>query len=178
MDETSKKIKKSVLWLKFTNPDAEKNIVNEAIKQSIDPNRIIFAKNKKLEDHLSRYQIADLFLDTYPYGAHTTCVDSIWAGLPVITIKGNTFVSRVSSSLLKSIGLEELITSSYKEYEDLAIFLAENPKNLISIRNKLRNNIKSKTLFNNKLYTKNLENAFKIAYKNYLDGIAKDNIGL
>ena len=173
-----KKIKKSVLWLKFTNPDAEKNIVNEAIKQSIDPNRIIFAKNKKLEDHLSRYQIADLFLDTYPYGAHTTCVDSIWAGLPVITIKGNTFVSRVSSSLLKSIGLEELITSSYKEYEDLAIFLAENPKNLISIRNKLRNNIKSKTLFNNKLYTKNLENAFKIAYKNYLDGIAKDNIEL
>ena len=107
---------------------------------NIDPNRIIFAPGLPLEQHLSRHMLADLFLDTFPYGAHTTCGDSIWSGLPVLTLKGNTFASRVSSSLLKAINLEELITNSPDEYKSVAINLAKNPEKLNLIKKRLNIN--------------------------------------
>ena len=160
-----KEVKESLLWLKVNNNEAIKNLKLEAEKRNIDPNRIIFADSLSLEQHLSRHMLADLFLDTFPYGAHTTCVDSLWAGLPVLTLKGNTFASRVTSSLLKAIDLEELITNTVDEYKSLAINLAKNPQKLETIKKKLKINKDISPLFDNKKYTKNLETAYKLIYK-------------
>ena len=160
-----KEIKESLLWLKVSNNQAIKNLKQEAEKRNIDPNRIIFADSLSLEQHLSRHTLADLFLDTFPYGAHTTCVDSLWAGLPILTLKGDTFASRITSSLLKAIDLEELITNSVDEYKSLAISLAKNPQKLERIKNKLKINKDISPLFDNKKYTKNLEKAYKLIYK-------------
>ena len=115
-------------------------------------------------------------LNTFPYGAHTTCSDALWVGLPLITKKGESFASRVSSSLLKSIGMDELITTSNDEYEQLAIELANNKEKIKLIQKKLVKNIKNKPLFNTNLYTLNLEKAFKKVYENCLKNIPKSNI--
>ena len=160
-----KDVKDSSLWLKVNNNQAIKNLKQEAENRNIDPNRIIFAESLSLEQHLSRHMLADLFLDTFPYGAHTTCVDSLWSGLPVLTLKGNTFASRVTSSLLKAINLEELITNSVDEYKSLAINLAKNPQKLNTIKKKLKINKDKSPLFDNEKYTKNLETAYKLVYK-------------
>ena len=170
------KIENSVLWLKVTNTEAKKNIIHEAKKRSVNTNKIIFAQNTSLEMHLSRYKLADLFLDTFPYGAHTTCVDSLWSGLPVITKQGKSLVSRVSSSLLKNIGLDELITQSNSEYENLAFNLASNPKKIKSIKEKLKNNLNKMPLFNTNIYTQNFETALKIIYENNNKKLKNKNI--
>jgi len=170
------KIENSVLWLKVTNTEAKKNIIHEAKKRSVNTNKIIFAQNTSLEIHLSRYKLADLFLDTFPYGAHTTCVDSLWSGLPVITKQGKSMVSRVSSSLLKNIGLDELITQTNSEYENLAFNLASNPKKIKSIKEKLNNNLNKMPLFNTNIYTQNFETALKVIYENNKKKLKNKNI--
>ncbi len=162
-----KEIKESSLWLLANNNQTVKNLKKEAEKRNIDSNRIIFAHGLPLQQHLSRHKLADLFLDTFPYGAHTTCGDSLWSGLPVLTLKGNTFASRVSSSLLKAINLEELITNSVDEYKTVAISLAKNPQKLNTIRKKLKINKNKSLLFDTKNYTKNLEAAYKLIFKRY-----------
>ena len=135
-----KNVKNSVLWLPQGNLVLIKNLKNEASKRHIDPNRLIFAKRmSSIADHLSRHRMADLFIDTFPYGAHSTCADALWAGVPVITLAGESFASKVSASLLNAIGLSELITNTEKEYEDLAVELATNPARLKEIRKKLEN---------------------------------------
>ena len=91
-----------------------------------------------LDKHLARHKVADLFLDTFPYTAHTTCSDALWAGLPVLTCTGESFASRVSASLLNAIGLSELVTHTHKEYEDMAIEFANNPIRLKEIKNEIR----------------------------------------
>ena len=171
-----KKVPNSVLWLLDENNTSTKNIFNEAKIRGIKPDRIIFAKSMPMEEHLARQKLADLFLDTFPYGAHTTCSDALWVGLPLITKKGESFASRVSSSLLKSIGMDELITTSNDEYEQLAIELANNKEKIKLIQKKLVKNIKNKPLFNTNLYTLNLEKAFKKVYENCLKNIPKSNI--
>mgnify|MGYP003320632446 CR=1 FL=1 len=113
--------------------------LKEAKQRKVDPNRIIFAKRMPVPEHLARHKLADLFIDTFPYGAHTTCSDALWAGLPVVTCIGQSFASRVSSSLLNALGLSELITYTEKEYEDLSIELATNPARLKEIKSKLEN---------------------------------------
>ena len=165
-----------MLWLLDENNTSTKNIFNEAKIRGIKPDRIIFAKSMPMEEHLARQKLADLFLDTFPYGAHTTCSDALWVGLPLITKKGESFASRVSSSLLKSIGMDELITTSNDEYEQLAIELANNKEKIKLIQKKLVENIKNKPLFNTNLYTLNLEEAFKKVYENCLKNIPKSNI--
>ena len=113
-----KTVDKSILWLLEDDSIAVKNLRKEAKKRKIDPKRIIFAKRMTLADHFARHKCADLFIDTFPYGAHTTCSDSLWAGLPIVTLMGKSFASRVGSSLLNAINLEELITTTEKEYEN------------------------------------------------------------
>jgi len=129
-----------------------------------------------LADHLARHRCADLFIDTFPYTAHTTCSDALWAGLPVITRVGNSFPSRVSASLLTAIDLPELITHTEKEFEDLAVEFANNKSKLDEIKIKLEKNKISKSLFNTKLYTKNIESSFKIIYDRYLNNLPAENI--
>jgi protein O-GlcNAc transferase len=159
------RIEKSSLWLLVNNNQTIKNLKKEALKRNINPNRLIFAQGLPLQQHLSRHVMADLFLDTFPYGAHTTCGDSLWSGLPVLTLKGNTFASRVSSSLLNAINLNELIANSVDEYKSIAIDLAKNPQKLYAIKRKLIINKNKSPLFDTKNYTKNLEAAYKLIYK-------------
>ena len=125
---------------------------------------------------MARHRIADLFIDTFPYTAHTTCSDSLWAGLPVLTRVGESFVSRVSASLLTAIDLPELITHTEKEYEDLAIELANNRNKLEEIKSKLEKNKLTKSLFNTKLFAKNIESAYTTMYERYLKDSPIENI--
>ena len=153
------------------------NLKKEASKRKIDPNRIIFASYmKNIADHLKRYEVTDLFLDTLPYNAHTTASDAIWAGVPLITCIGNSFASRVSASILASVCLEDLITYSLKEYEDKAIEIGKDSKLIYDLKNKITNNRKNLALFNSKNYTKNLELAFEKMTQNFQNGFKFSDI--
>ncbi len=170
------KIENSVLWLSKANHVSEANLKKEAINRNIDSSRIIFAERVPMKDHLARYQLADLFLDTFNYNAHTTASEALWGGLPVITKIGNGFPARVASSLLHAIDLPELITKNKKEYEDLVLELANNAKKLSLIKEKLAVNRLSQPLFNVEQYTKFLEHGYIKAYQNCMKGDIIKNI--
>ena len=156
-----KAVEVSVLWLFEGDPTFRSNFQNEMIKLGIDPTRAVFAKRvDAMSDHLARHSQADLFIDTWPYNAHTTASDALWSGLPVLTLMGQSFASRVAASLLNAIGLPELITNSLAEYEALAIELATNPKKLDALKTTLAKNRLSAPLFDTPLFTKNLEAAY------------------
>ena len=129
-----------------------------------------------LADHLARHKSADLFIDTIPYNGHTRASDALWTGLPELALVGQSFASRVSASLLNAVGLQELITYSEKEYEDLSIELATNPTRLKEIKSKLEKNKLIKPLFNTKLFTKNIESAYTKIYEKYLKNLPVENI--
>jgi predicted O-linked N-acetylglucosamine transferase (SPINDLY family) len=155
-----KSVPLSVLWFNGLSSEAAKNLKNFATERQIDPLRLVFsAPIVDISDHLARHQLAGLFLDTYPYNAHTTASDALWSGLPVITRMGNSFASRVAASLLTAIDLPQLITHSIKDYESLAISLAHNPKRLSELKSELKNNIKTKRLFDMKRYMREYEAA-------------------
>src|SRR5262249_39339191 len=137
----------SVLWLLRGNATAEQNLRKEAAARGVDPERLVFAPRIKLEDHLARHRLADLFLDTLPCNAHTTASDAFWAGLPVVTCRGKAFAGRVAASLLHAIGLPELVTSNMADYEALALTLACDPARLRDIKAKLARNRDTAPLF-------------------------------
>jgi predicted O-linked N-acetylglucosamine transferase (SPINDLY family) len=170
-------VKTSVLWISENNKFFKVNITTEFEKRGIDSSRIIFAQRVELmADHLARYALADIFLDTHPYNAHTTAVDSLKSGVPVLTLMGESFASRVAASLLNAIGLPELITNTQEEYEALAIELAMNPQKLADIKLKLADNRLSSPLFDTPLFTKNLEAAYIKMYERYQDDLEPDHI--
>ena len=171
-----KKVKNSVIWLLIDNETAQNNLKKILVSNDIDPNRMIFAGRLPHSEHIIRLGLADLFLDTFPCNAHTTASDALRSSLPIITIKGNSFASRVASSLLSSVGLEELITKSGKEYEELAVKIAENKNFYKEIKDKLKKNIIDMPLFNSKLFTKKLETAYTEVYKNYNENIKPETI--
>ena len=172
-----KKVEGSVLWLTGDNFTGAKNLQKEANQRGVDSNRLIFAKAMPLlADHLARHKSADLFIDTFPYCAHTTCSDALWSCLPIVTRMGQSFESRVAGSILSAIDLSELISHTEKEYEDLALKLATNSEKLSEIRNKLKINRNTKPLFNTSLYTKNIESAYKTIYEKYLNKLPIENI--
>ncbi|MDD3030374.1 MAG: tetratricopeptide repeat protein [Alphaproteobacteria bacterium] len=150
----------SVLWLMAMQPEIEKSLREEAEKHGVAPSRLVFARAIPLQHHLARHNYADLFLDTLPYGAHTTASDALWAGLPVLTCLGDTFAGRVGASLLHAVGLPELIASSLEDYEAMALDLAQHPDKLACLKNKLAHQNKSAPLFDTKQYTRDLEAAY------------------
>ena len=168
----------SILWLLKDNEFSENNLKKLADSFGIDPERLIFAKKLEIDQHLSRLKFADIFLDTYPYGAHTTCSNALRMCLPVITIAGDSFASRVSASLLNSTNLNELITETLKDYEKLAINLSNDEKLLTELKEKIKLQISKSNLFKPKTFTRNLERAFKKIYENYLEGHSPRNIEL
>lgn len=172
------KVDGSVLWLRNTNKWSSENLCNEAKKRGIKPSRLLFADPIKLEDHLARHQLANLFLDTFNFCAHSTAIDALWAGLPVITKIGHSFSARVSSSLLTAIDMPELITNSEDEYEQLALELAKNPDRLADIKQRLQRNRLSTPLFNTHQFTKDLERGYQKAHENYLSGSQPTNINV
>jgi len=171
-----KKSNNSILWLLEENSLNKKNILKEAKNLGVLEDRIIFADRIKNEEHLARHKLADLFLDTLPYNAHTTASDALWSGLPILTCLGKNFQGRVAASLLNSVGLSNLITKSLDEYERLAIQFAIKEKNIIDIKNKLYNNLKSSSLFNTEIFTYNIEKAYKEIYERYKSNLKPDNI--
>ena len=136
--EILKEIPNSVLWLMKLNDIAENNLINEAIKLGVDKKRIIFAKRlSSIDEHLARYKLANIFLDTFPYNGHTTVSDALLSGLNVITISGNTFSSRVASSLLNEYRTNKTIATSIEDYKKIALMaIANNCKILINEQRK------------------------------------------
>jgi predicted O-linked N-acetylglucosamine transferase (SPINDLY family) len=113
-----------------------------------------------LNDHWARHQLADIFLDTLPYGAHTTAKDALWAGLPVLTCRGATFVGRIAASMLHAVGLNELVANTLDEYETTALRLAQNPEELRALRAKLAANRSTYPLFNTERLCRHFEAAY------------------
>ena len=173
-----KSVEGSILWLFQDNPWAVENLKKEAEKQGIAPDRLVFAERLPLPEHLARHRQADLFLDTSPYNAHTTASDALWAGLPVLTLMGGSFASRVAASLLNAIDLPELIASTQEEYEALAIELAMNPNKLEDIKLKLHSNRMITPLFDTPLFTKNLEAAYIKMMEQYQADLQPDHIAI
>jgi predicted O-linked N-acetylglucosamine transferase (SPINDLY family) len=169
-------VRGSVLWLFEDNPTAAVNLRKEAQKRGLDPQRVIFAKRMQLPDHLARHRAADLFLDTLPYNAHTTASDALWAGLPILTCMGESFASRVAASLLRAIGLPDLIAADQADYESLAIQLAMNPVKLRSIRDRLTENRLTTALFDTPLFTRHIEEAYREMYERYQNDLLPDHI--
>ena len=168
----------SVLFLLDENETATNNLKKQAKLRGVSENRLIFAKPLPLPEYLARYRIADLFLDTLPYNAGTTASDALRMGLPVLTLMGESFASRMAASLLNAVGLVELITTNQKAYESLAIELASHPKRLEAVRNKLRDKLKTSALFNPMLFTQHLEYAYLAMYQRYQDDLAPDHIAV
>jgi predicted O-linked N-acetylglucosamine transferase (SPINDLY family) len=172
-------VNNSILWISENNPLFKTNISAEFEKRGIKSSRIIFAQREELmADHLARYSLADLFLDTYPYNAHTTTVDALKAGVPVLTLIGQSFPGRVAASLLNAIGLPELVTTTEQEYEELAIQLASNPQKLLDIKNKLAEKRLSAPLFDTPLFTKNLEAAYIKMYERYQADLEPEHLAI
>jgi protein O-GlcNAc transferase len=154
------RVKGSVLWLFRDNNAAETNLRKEAAARGIDPARLVFAGRVSLEQHLARHRLADLFLDTLPYNAHTTASDALWAGLPLITCRGEAFAGRVAASMLAAIGLPELVAPNLEEYESLAFRLANDPALLGSFRERLNRNRLIYPLFDTDRYRRHIEAAY------------------
>jgi predicted O-linked N-acetylglucosamine transferase (SPINDLY family) len=172
-----RRIENSVLWLSPTNPAAAANLRKEASRCGVDERRLIFADRiESLPEHLARLRAGDLFLDTFPYNAHATALDALWAGLPVLTYAGEAFASRVAASLLRAIGLPELIAGSLSEYEEMAADLAADPARLGTIRRTLAQNRLGAPLFDTARYARDLEAAYEVVYDRYHTGSAPAHV--
>ena len=154
------RVEGSVLWLLEDNAWAAANLRREAEARGIAANRIVFAPRVSVPEHLARQACADLFLDTFMVNAHTTASEALWAGLPVLTRLGDSFVARVAGSLLHAIGLPELVTESAEAYEELAYDLATDPVRLAGIKAKLATNRDAAALFDTARATRNIEDQF------------------
>jgi predicted O-linked N-acetylglucosamine transferase (SPINDLY family) len=147
--------------------------------QGIAAERLVFARfEKKAEDHLARQRLADLFLDTLPYNAHSTAADALWAGLPLLTCRGNAFQARVAASLLEILGLPELVTTSLAEYEARAIALARDPRALAAIREKLARNRDTGPLFDTRRFTRDLESVYTQMWKRQQSGLPPEGFAV
>jgi predicted O-linked N-acetylglucosamine transferase (SPINDLY family) len=170
-----KQVSDSTLLL-YGGYDAVKiNLRMQAAQHGVDPERLIFGERLQPPEYLARYRAADLFLDTWPYNGGTTASDALWAGLPVLTLAGEAFASRVAASLLNAIGLPELIASTQQQYEELAIELASNPQRLAQITSRLRENRLTSPLFDTPRFTRNLEAAYTAIHDRYQAGLAPDH---
>ena len=150
----------SVLWLVKGSEDASANLRAQAQQAGIDPARLVFAERTRFDQYLACYTLADLFLDTLPYNALATASDALWAGLPVLTCTGQTYVSRGATSIVRAAGLPELATSTLAEYEALALRLATRPAELAALRLRLQQNRAACPLHDTPAYTRHLEAAY------------------
>jgi protein O-GlcNAc transferase len=173
-----RKVEHSVLWLFEDNSYAAANLAREAEARGISPKRLVFAQRMNAADHMARHQLADLFLDTLPYNAHTTASDALWMGLPVLTCLGQTFPGRVAASLLNAIGLPELVTDSPSAYEARALELTRDTARLAAIKAKLAANRDVFPLFDTGRFTRNLERAFTEMWRRYQKGTPPESFAV
>jgi len=171
-----KNVKGSVLIIFVDNKSAKENLTKEIILRGVDPERLIFGERLERPEYLARYRVADLFLDTLPYNAGTTASDALRMGLPVLTLKGNSYSSRMAASIISAVNLPELITTSYEEYESLAIELATDLDKLKIIKDKLLSNLSKAPLYDTPLFTRSLEAAYSVMYDRYQKGLGSEHI--
>jgi protein O-GlcNAc transferase len=171
-------VENSVLWLLQPEAIAMRALVAKASSRGIDPGRLVFAPMVEPREHLARLACADLALDCFPYGSHTTGSDTLWAGVPLVALAGDTFASRVSSSLLTAAGLPELITSSLADYFSLALRLASDPGALAGLKARARQLRVSGPLLDTRLFTHDLERALVLAWERHCAGLAPAHIVL
>ena len=166
----------SVLLISADTPSVKDNLKREAIARGVDGERLVFGDRLSRPMYLARYDVADLFLDTWPYNAGTTASDALWVGLPILTLAGQSFASRIASSILTAIDLPELITHTPEQYEMLAIQLATNKYKLDDIKKRLAANRLTKRLFNTRLFTNSLELAYIEMIQRYQSDLPPDHI--
>ena len=166
----------SVLWLLEPNSGVAGNVRREAAARGIAPHRLVFAPKVAVADHLARHSLADLFLDTIPCNAHTTASDALWAGLPVLTILGETFAGRVAASLLNAVGLPELVADTIENYQRMAIDVALHPDRVAGLKTRLSANRGTAPLFDTKHFTMRIETAYQAMYERYRLGLAPADI--
>lgn len=171
-----RRVEGSVLWLLAGNDAVPGNLRREAVARGVSGDRIVFAPRMPLPDHLARHRVADLFVDTFHFNAHTTASAALWAGLPVLTCRGTTFASRIGASVLTAIGLPELVAGSHAEYETLAFDLATQPDKLDAITRKLREHRLTYPLFDTPRFARNLENAYTQMRTLARQGLAPEDI--
>ncbi len=163
----------SVLWLRSVSPDAHERLRREALGRGVDPDRLLFAPRvASMAAHLGRHALADLYLDTLPYNAHSTACDALWAGVPVLTCAGRSFASRAAASALTAVGLPELITHSLQEYEAKALELARRPELLRGLRERLARQRVSSPLFDTAGYCRELESAYRLMHQQTVGTVA------
>jgi predicted O-linked N-acetylglucosamine transferase (SPINDLY family) len=165
-----KQVEGSVLWLLADNEPATRNLYLEAERRGVARERLVFAPRMALEDHLRRHKQADLFLDTLPYNGHTTASDALWEGVPIVTCLGSAFAGRVAASLLRAIGLPELVTGSLSDYEALALTIATDPAFCASLKQKLARNRQVFPLFDTQRYTRHIEAAYETMWQRHQRG--------
>jgi len=150
-------IPNSVLWLLADNPSVPPHLCQEAQSRGIDPSRLVFAARVMPADYLARYRLADIFLDCFPFNGGTTVNDALWMGLPVVTLSGRSFASRMAGSLLSSLGLQECIAHQLPEYESIAIGLASSLGKRTAIRDRLASARQTAPLFRTDLQVRHME---------------------
>ena len=161
----------SVLWLLGPDELTIENLTCEAINRGVTKERIIFAQPLPIAEHLARYQLADLFIDTFWYGAHTTGLDALWQGLPVLYCEGEVSTSRVGASYMKVLEMPELVTQNFEEYQEKAIYYGTHPLALKALKQKLKEQKESTLLFNTPLTVKHIEAAYQHMWQRYQDGL-------
>jgi predicted O-linked N-acetylglucosamine transferase (SPINDLY family) len=171
-------VDRSVFWLLQPEGIAVRALVAKAASRGIDPARLIFAPMVEPAEHLARLACADLALDCFPYGSHTTASDTLWAGVPLVALAGDTFASRVSASILTAAGLPELITASLADYYNLALRLAGDRDALAGLRARVRALRTSGPLFNTGQFTRDLERALVATWERHCAGLTPAHIVL
>lgn len=171
------RVPNSVLWLSQNNETVVENLRREALLRGVDVDRLIFARHMASPaDHLARHRAADLFLDTRPYNAHATAIDALWAGLPVLTFPGSGFAARVAASLLKAVQMPELIATSVGSYEAMAVQMAEDPRLLAAIKEKLARNRLDSPLFDTPRFIRHLETSYAMMLERLHAGLPPEHI--
>jgi predicted O-linked N-acetylglucosamine transferase (SPINDLY family) len=166
----------SLLWLLVPQPEIQQALRLRAAERGIDAERLVFAPFVKPQDHMARLPQADLFLDTFPYGAHTTCSDALWMGLPVLTQVGRSFSARVAASLMNAVGLPEMAVGSEEAYEERAVALATRPGELERMRDHLWDNRRDLPLFDNQRFTRELAALFERMVARWQQGLAPTSL--
>lgn len=174
--EILRNVEHSVLWLLGESEAAKSNLRHEAMARGVDAGRLVFAGQMSYDEHLARYRLADLFLDTLPFNAGTTASDALWAGLPVLTQVGEAFSSRMGASLLSAVGLPELITETTEAYAELAIHLGHHPQQVDALKAKLAAQRLSSPLFDTVATTRQIESLYTQMYERYHADLAPDHL--
>jgi predicted O-linked N-acetylglucosamine transferase (SPINDLY family) len=164
-------VPQAILWLASEHPTVIANLRREAAARGVSPDRLVFASRVAHQaDHLARYAVMDLALDTFPYGSHSTAAEALWAGCPLAAVAGDTFVSRVSGSVVRAAGFPELVASTLEEYGALILSLAQNRSELAALRIRVRNARDSSALFDTPRFVRGLEQAYAYACLRYQRG--------